>query len=86
MEKTDHGQNGPDKTDHVLGQKLTMSQDKTDRASGQKRPRFSIFLRNINGITFQDRLPSHIDRHILYRNKLNSENRIILMTYLVRLE
>ena len=31
-DKTDHGQNGPDKTDHV--------QDKTDHVSGQNGPRF----------------------------------------------
>ena len=42
-DKTDHGQNGPDKTDHVSGQngprlrtKRTTFQDKTDQASGQK--------------------------------------------------
>ena len=46
-DKTDHGQNGPDKTDHLSGQngprlrtKRTTFQDKTDQASGQKGPRF----------------------------------------------
>ena len=46
-DKTDHGQNGPDKTDHVSGQngprlriKRTTFQDKTDQASGQKRTTF----------------------------------------------
>ena len=46
-DKTDHGQNGPDKTDHVSGQngprlrtKRTTFQDKTDQASRQKGPLF----------------------------------------------
>ena len=46
-DKTDHGQNGPDKTDHVSGQngprlrtERTTFQDKTDQASGQKRALF----------------------------------------------
>ena len=46
-DKTDHGQNGPDKTDHVSGQngprlrtKRTTFQDKTDQASGQNGPGF----------------------------------------------
>ena len=53
-DKTDHGQNGPDKTDHVSGQngprlrtkqtkfqsKRTRHQDRTDQASGQKGPGF----------------------------------------------
>ena len=41
-DKTDHGQNGPDKTDHVSEQngprsrtKRTKLQDKTDHVSGQ---------------------------------------------------
>ena len=46
-DKTDHGQNGPDKTDHVSGQngprlgaKRSTFHDKTDQASGQNGPRF----------------------------------------------
>ena len=46
-DKTDHGQNGPDETDHVSGQngprlrtKRTTFQDETDQASGQDGPRF----------------------------------------------
>ena len=46
-DKTDHGQNGPDQTDHVSGQngprlrtKRTTVQGKTDQASGQIGPGF----------------------------------------------
>ena len=46
-DKTDHGQKGPDKTEHVSGQngprlrtKRTTFQEKKDQASGQKGPRF----------------------------------------------
>ena len=44
-DKTDHGQNGPDKTDHVSGQngprhrtQRTTFQDKTDHVSGKTDP------------------------------------------------
>ena len=47
-DKTDHGQNGPDKTDHVSRQngprvrtKRTTFQDKTAQASGFGRPKTS---------------------------------------------
>ena len=63
-DKTDHGQNGPDKTDHVSGQngprlrtKRTTSQDKTDHVPGQKgsgfRRKRTTFLEKTGPVLFR---------------------------------